>query len=469
MKIWNDERDEIITTNIAQTGKVTRNGDIERDETASSSDLRALVQGFSKKSLIKNTSAYTPVYYATQTNEGQIASYPFQVSTKIGGSRKKYIDIAASNCPYIQLNMEDDDIVVWYSVYREAETYSDGRSPFDVCNIMNDGTNNYYIYNKGNVTYSGVGQCQGKLKEDEYKLFMNTMVAAYRASAQATEPVIMNKDKSIENGKDYLYVDYDATLKKDQSTEPIIGDDIYPVYKTTEGGEEVVDYYTKRVKFTLRNYSILLNKVMTVNYYPVVKDTAKNISVVLYDYPMELQTFRIDPDNPKNGIPLTADTSKPWTLKQEVKDSITNGNKTNPVFIYKIPEGMTITDEEKCQRNSAIVGVSSGQGVVNSLQEYYVDIPISESYYTEHLGLPIGESYEYSYNTMTTDISTGEVTFNKHNDGSVQIGKYGLDQNSSFEVEIQVVMRYGRDQSTNPALVGTRGVVFMRRGMFTLD
>ena len=46
---------------------------------------------------------------------------------------------------------------------------------------------------------------------------------------------------------------------------------------------------------------------------------------------------------------------------------------------------------------------------------------------------------------------------------------FGIDKQNSFEIEIQVVMRFGRDQTRNMPYVGTRGIVFLRRGMFTLD
>ena len=41
--------------------------------------------------------------------------------------------------------------------------------------------NNYYIYNKGNITYSGVGHDVDHITLDEKKLFINTFVAAYNA------------------------------------------------------------------------------------------------------------------------------------------------------------------------------------------------------------------------------------------------------------------------------------------------
>jgi hypothetical protein len=52
-------------------------------------------------------------------------------------------------------------------------------------NEKNDATNAYYIYNRGNITYSGAGHNPSGLSDDEAKLFVNTMIAAYRAGSGA--------------------------------------------------------------------------------------------------------------------------------------------------------------------------------------------------------------------------------------------------------------------------------------------
>ena len=57
----------------------------------------------------------------------------------------------------------------------------------DYDKTKNDVVNNYYIYNQGNVTYSGAGHTNPDAQSDEAKLFVNTMVAAYRAAAVAPE------------------------------------------------------------------------------------------------------------------------------------------------------------------------------------------------------------------------------------------------------------------------------------------
>ena len=46
---------------------------------------------------------------------------------------------------------------------------------------------------------------------------------------------------------------------------------------------------------------------------------------------------------------------------------------------------------------------------------------------------------------------------------------FGLENNDRFEIEIQLALQYGKDPSNSDTMVGTRAVVFVRRGMFTLD
>lgn len=111
---------------------------------------------------------------ASLVNEGQITQYPYQIG--------KTLSISNTHYQWLQPNMELDrdndgkcDIVVWYCLGAVEGTTK------DIYNILpNDVVNNYYIYNMGNVTYSGAGHSKPK-SAAEAKLFINTMVAAYNA------------------------------------------------------------------------------------------------------------------------------------------------------------------------------------------------------------------------------------------------------------------------------------------------
>lgn len=123
---------------------------------------------------------------AIQVNDGQITHYPYEIGSQI--------TIANTHYQYYQLNMDEDmdgdensDIVVWYCLGASG----DGSAIYT--SSPNDVRNNYYIYNIGNITYSGVGHSTIS-NVNEKQLFFNTIVAAYKTRIK--DPVV----KLLENG-----------------------------------------------------------------------------------------------------------------------------------------------------------------------------------------------------------------------------------------------------------------------------
>ena len=128
----------------------------------------------------KNITEYDSQYNQILTkrveeiNQGQITMYPYKV-TSTG-----FLDVNTTHGQYYQLDLEDDDIVVWYTLAKNTsgsggDIYNDTRR---------DAANNYYIYSKGNITYTGAGHSSiadtngsktaGGL--DEVRLFVNTVI-----------------------------------------------------------------------------------------------------------------------------------------------------------------------------------------------------------------------------------------------------------------------------------------------------
>lgn len=130
-----------------------------------------------------------------KVNSGVITDYPFSIGDTI--------TVAPTHYQYYQLDLEADDdsdkesdIVVWYTIAGTTRTNTSNM----VYNITpQDVRNNYYIYSKGNVMYSGVGHTSvstsGNL--DEAKLFINTMVAAYKNGVQS--PVVTSLSGTFVN------------------------------------------------------------------------------------------------------------------------------------------------------------------------------------------------------------------------------------------------------------------------------
>lgn len=119
----------------------------------------------------------------SRINEGAITQYPY----KMGDT----LNIAVTHGQYYQLGLEQDcdingnsdgktDIVVWYAL--SGSIYD--KSP-------NDARNNYYLYSKGNVIYTGAGH-SAVTGDDEIRLFINAIVAAANVTAVQPEVSFVN-------------------------------------------------------------------------------------------------------------------------------------------------------------------------------------------------------------------------------------------------------------------------------------
>lgn len=141
----------------------------------------------------------------TKTNEGQITQYPYKIgdlsnqNTVFDDTKLK---VAQTHGQYYQLNMEDPEVTVWYCL-ADGKDIGNGKS--DTYGVSpNDASNNYYIYSKDNIFYSGVGH--SKVESDmEAKLFINTMIGAYRVSYEPPIVEVLNPEAEITDTKNLSY------------------------------------------------------------------------------------------------------------------------------------------------------------------------------------------------------------------------------------------------------------------------
>lgn len=191
---------------------------------------------------------------AVKVNSGQITTYPFKIADEI--------NIATTHKQYYQLDMNQDadgdgesDIVVWYTLSNHG-VYE--QSPKDV-------RNNYYIYTMGNVTYSGVGHSDFSKNEDELKLYINTMIAAYSASVH--EPSIYLKENADTDSNDIstLYATIDNAIEEDAANK---------ADARLDGADSTQDVY-----FTVKDSNLVRNQIdeKTVVYMGFyIEDPQKN-------------------------------------------------------------------------------------------------------------------------------------------------------------------------------------------------
>lgn len=137
-----------------------------------------------------------------ETNAGQITQYPFLVDMDAEGTTGHgFIQVETTHAQYYTVNLEDEYTTVWY-------TFAAGKNTGN-CKMYSanpkDGANNYYIYSKKNVFYSGVGHTEttNGQKVDEVKLFINTMIAAYRAGNEPPEIILDGNDTGYVSSKFY--------------------------------------------------------------------------------------------------------------------------------------------------------------------------------------------------------------------------------------------------------------------------
>lgn len=172
-----------------------------------------------------------------QINKGQITTYPFKIKPRVKVQHTHYQSY--------QLDMNEDadedgesDIIVWYTlgydrvranpVERHGNWYD--VSPKDV-------RNNYYIYTKGNITYSGVGHMKIE-DEEEMKLYINTLVAAYRTAMQPPSVTFKETKDADSAEKTISYVSYD--VKADKTASRLGTEDKVKIYFVPEDHNDLI-------------------------------------------------------------------------------------------------------------------------------------------------------------------------------------------------------------------------------------
>ena len=178
-----------------------------------------------------------PVRKVSKLNSGQITEYPFKIEDEL--------PVSKTHGQYFQLNMEtdsrddidNDDVVVWYTLSHDAFYDS----------VPMDGRNNYYIFNKGNITYTGSGH-SNVTSDGEKKLFVNTLVAAYRTGLHA--PKVYYKEAEYKTSATITskYIPYDMAIN----------------------GTEVVGYVgnTLDINFLVSNINLQnSNTLLSAKYY----------------------------------------------------------------------------------------------------------------------------------------------------------------------------------------------------------
>ncbi|MBR5361396.1 MAG: DUF5057 domain-containing protein, partial [Lachnospiraceae bacterium] len=172
----------------------------------------------------------------TAINEGQITQYPFLITEGTSGDTpESQFEVSMTHSQYYQLDLDtnftdenlSDDIIVWYAIGNkddERRYYDNGTETLHEYYkaLHNDVRNNYYIFTKGNVTYTGSGHSAVNSAREQ-QLFVNTLVAAYNSGVRS--PKVVYKENPWEQAANIkgINIPYDVNLTQSEAADDNTG------------------------------------------------------------------------------------------------------------------------------------------------------------------------------------------------------------------------------------------------------
>ena len=240
----------------------------------------------------------------TKTNEGQITQYPYKIgdwsndNTVFDDTKLK---VAQTHGQYYQLNMEDPEVTVWYCLADVGKVIGNGKS--DTYGVSpNDVSNNYYIYSKDNIFYSGVGH--SKVAGDmEAKLFINTMIGAYRVPYEPPIVEVLNPEAEITDTKNLSYT-MTYNQEYDGDTTEILSQKAVDTANEGVGSDEDSDMV--KVRFSPVELNAISTRLSFSIYYTDGNSKEKHYVTTIY---------HVNEDDKVDT--LTTDKSKNWVYADE--------------------------------------------------------------------------------------------------------------------------------------------------------
>lgn len=136
---------------------------------------------------------------AKQNNVGIVTKYPFTLGSKL--------NVALTTSQSFSTDTESDDLTVYYSL---AGGSVGSQSSMYAADPLN-GTDNYFLYQYNNVTYTGAGHSLvtglDRNNDDERKLFINVLVNSVRKSYHDTTLQLYDhKDQNTDGEKHHTFI-----------------------------------------------------------------------------------------------------------------------------------------------------------------------------------------------------------------------------------------------------------------------
>lgn len=240
-------------------------------------------------------------YEVDKLNDGQITTYPYLLPDKF--------NVTTTHGQWHELDLSSDadrdgesDVVVWYTLgENKAHWLSDNEKTggynffSDVNGASTDPANGFYIYNSGNVTYTGAGHSvMSGASPQEAQLFVNTLLATFEVSNNL--PTIGIYESADINAKpiNSIVVPYDGNVTKSAQngastvnqtaydSSVLVGSDNYYKYQFVDPNTTQADTtgLGTMAYFRVRDLNFVRgNKQITVKYY-LVFDNVEPATIV---------------------------------------------------------------------------------------------------------------------------------------------------------------------------------------------
>lgn len=324
--------------------------------------------------------------YVDRMNEGQISYYPYTISDTSGAL------ISKTQAQYFQLDLDSDsdrdgnsDIVVWYTLGDMANSNGGIEAGANIYSATpGDGINNYYIYNYGNITFTGFGGTkEANCTTEEKKLFVNTLIAAYEAGL--INPTVSYYETKDPNSSmlSSIAVPYDENVVVDSSVQlDEDGDDyLYKFVNPNTNAATAID--GTKVFFKVQDSNFVKGeKTCQVHFYLGVDNTNDG----KYHWPNSTQTSDIKLLQLNDNsvvyvveIPITIYDAEDFS---RIGESDPSNDSTNPKLEVGKMYGFYAPMEYLKDRGSAEIYIQADTSykVISNSTGQEVDRPLGTAY-----------------------------------------------------------------------------------------
>lgn len=296
-------------------------------------------------------------YTVEQINEGQITNYPYRL--------KKSFVTKPTHSQYYTLDLTSDldndgesDVVVWYALGDSGDNENQGQNPYsETRGASVDPANGYYIYNDGNVTYTGAGHKNlSDCGLDEVELFINTLIAAYQTGVSNPSVGFFETPDVNEKPITSVVVPYDGNVtnpKKGSGNK--FDSSILKKKNSTEYKYKFVDPNTESSKgVTAADGTMVYFRVGDNNF---VRGT-KNITTRYY---LQVANVITDEENNKMYYEMP-DKTKLEVVSLDVNGTVISAvDISNRIYTYST-SGMTVSDTSLDRnRDGSLSNIESGR------------------------------------------------------------------------------------------------------------